>query len=147
MISSVPGFRLRCKESEFHDPLATGTRDVITRLYVAGPMTGYDECNYPLFNQTAESLRAYGYEVENPAEATIKAAHYVDFLRADLQALLTCHGVALLDGWEHSTGARNEAMVAGVLRMPVKPVLYWLDRAVMEGRAPKRPADSPLPWG
>jgi hypothetical protein len=39
-----------------------------SRGYVAGPMTGIKDFNYPAFNAVAEDLRAQGYEVENPAD-------------------------------------------------------------------------------
>jgi hypothetical protein len=38
------------------------------RLYLAGPMTGIEDFNYPAFNAMAERLRAAGYEVKNPAD-------------------------------------------------------------------------------
>ncbi|MCY1527250.1 hypothetical protein D9M68_623110 [compost metagenome] len=38
------------------------------RIYLAGPMTGLPEFNYPAFHAEAARLRALGYQVENPAE-------------------------------------------------------------------------------
>jgi hypothetical protein len=38
------------------------------RVYVAGPMTGIKDFNYPAFNAVAASLREAGYLIENPAE-------------------------------------------------------------------------------
>ena len=98
-------------------------------LYVAGPMTGYPECNYPAFKGASWQLRNAGFQVWNPAERVDShvARHYVDLLRDDLKGLLQCEGVAILPGWEFSVGARNEVTVAGVLRMPVKSVDDWLN--------------------
>ncbi len=120
--------RPQCYESTFHDPHATGER-AISMLYVAGPMTGYPECNYPAFMAASWKLRNAGFRVWNPAERVDSktARHYVDLLRDDLKGLLECDGLAVLPGWEFSIGARNEVMVAGVLRMPVKTVAEWLD--------------------
>ena len=118
-----------CADSPYHDPIATGYVNEVRRLYIAGPMTGYPDCNYPMFNAAAEHLRSQGFEVVNPAEVSIKTrGHYVDYLRADLLAMLGCDAVATLEGWEYSTGARNEVMVAGTLRMPVAPVAKWAAR-------------------
>lgn len=117
-----------CLASPYHDPDATGHKTIleVSRLYIAGPMTGYPDCNYPAFNAAAERLRAAGFEVVNPAEISAGArAHYVDYLREDLRAMLDCEGVAVLPGWEFSTGARNEVNVAGLLKMHVRSVETW----------------------
>jgi hypothetical protein len=44
-----------------------------SRVYLAGPMTGLPEFNYPAFNAEAARLRALGYQVENPAENPLPA--------------------------------------------------------------------------
>ena len=38
------------------------------KIYIAGPMTGLPELNFPAFHAEAARLRAFGYEVINPAE-------------------------------------------------------------------------------
>lgn len=120
-----------CLDSEFHDPFATGKPERVEILYVAGPMSGYESCNYPTFNAAEESLKDAGYTVVNPASFG-GGAHYVDLIREDLRRMLDCHGVATLEGWWESTGARNEVSVAGILKMPVRTVQEWLDRATQE---------------
>lgn len=123
----------RCADSAFHSPFATGRRDSHSMLYVAGPMSGYPDSNYPAFNEAAERLEAAGFTVVNPATAvTGTEAHYIDFIREDLRMMLDCHGVAVLDQWWESTGARNEVSVAGILKMPVRTVAEWLERASLE---------------
>ena len=116
-----------CADSVAHDPDATGHKAEIRKLYVAGPMTGFPECNYPAFDMAEEHLHRLGYDVVNPAHvsAGLARTHYVDHLREDLRAMLDCDGVATLPGWEFSTGARNEVNVAGLLRMPVRPLELW----------------------
>ena len=113
-----------CSGSPCHGWDAT-KKTAVKKIYVAGPMTGYPDCNYPAFNQAAEDLRDLGYDVVNPAESTLVDAHYTDFLREDLRLVLDCDAIATLPGWEHSVGARNEVMVAGVLGMPVHELGYW----------------------
>lgn len=120
--------RIKCQESIYHAPFATGESSEVTRLYIAGPMTGYPECNYPAFHAAQQRLQEANFRVVNPAERVDSklARHYVDLLRDDLRLLLDCHGVAVLPGWEWSTGARNEVQVAGTLRMYVKTVDDWV---------------------
>ena len=126
---------LGCLDSIYHDWAATGRRDAHTVLYVAGPMSGYEDNNYPAFHEASERLRAAGYEVVSPAEFGAEegsSVHYVDLIREDLRAMLDCHAVAVLENWWQSTGARNEVQVAGVLLMPVRTVSEWLERAATE---------------
>ena len=117
----------RCLDSAAHDPNATGRPRWITKIYIAGPMTGYAQCNYPAFFDAAEKLERAGYEVVNPAliSAGLEGTHYVDHIREDLRAMLDCHAVATLEGWWESPGARNEVNVAGLLKMPVRTVEEW----------------------
>jgi len=39
----------------------------VTTIYIAGPMSGLPEFNYPAFFAAAEQLTAAGYDVLNPA--------------------------------------------------------------------------------
>jgi hypothetical protein len=100
------------------------------RLYVAGPMTGLPEFNLPAFNYAAGELRVAGFDVENPADNATPSeedAHdYHWYLRAGLDQLLRCDGVAVLEGWWNSGGARWEVQTAGMLGLPVRPVDEWL---------------------
>lgn len=81
------------------------------RIYLAGPMTGLPEYNYPAFNAEAARLRAMGYHVENPAENPEQSS-WEDYLRQAIRQMLTCDMVALLPGWEGSRGAGFERSVA-----------------------------------
>lgn len=86
------------------------------RIYVAGPMTGLPDFNFPAFNAAAATLRAEGWHVENPAEhGHVEGAGWDDYLRYDLSRVATCGAVYLLPGWPKSKGATLEVHVAGVL--------------------------------
>jgi hypothetical protein len=90
------------------------------RLYLAGPMTGFEDFNFPAFNKMAADLRALGYVVENPAEhGVIEHADWSDYMAYDLTRLGLCGKVALLPGWENSKGARLEVHIARELGMTV----------------------------
>lgn len=123
-----------CLDSVYHDPEATGRPEKVRRLYVAGPMSGYPKNNYPAFNEVASKLRNLGYEVTNPAEYGFGSGrvHYTDLLREDLRLMLECDGVATIDHWWESNGARNEVQVAGLLKMPVRSWIEWTHRTKAE---------------
>lgn len=91
------------------------------RIYLAGPMSGILEHNFPAFNSLAAALRADGYTVVNPAELdngeTDKEWGY--YIRRDLPVLLTCDRVVVLPGWQSSKGARIEVFTAFTVGMGV----------------------------
>ena len=92
------------------------------RVYLAGPMTGLPDYNYPAFNAAAAALRSQGLHVENPADhGVVDGAEWADYLRHDLGRLATCEAVYLLPGWHHSKGATLEVHIATALGMEIRP--------------------------
>lgn len=92
------------------------SRDRFARVYLAGPMTGLPDLNFPAFNAEAAMLRAKGLTVINPAEHGIVAgAEWADYLRHDLAGLMSCERIHLLPGWSKSKGANLEVLTALVL--------------------------------
>lgn len=118
------------------------------KIYVAGPMRGIPEFNFPAFHAAAASLRARGHDVFNPAERDIdthgdiskgnltgdndQAARDHGFdLRAALGDDLAficaqADAVALLPGWENSKGAVAERATALALGLKVIDVAALL---------------------
>lgn len=112
----------------------------MAKIYLAGPMTGIPHFNYPAFNAAAAILRADGHEVFNPAEHDIEtfgkdisnptgcavqaaADHGFDrraALKADLAWICDhAEAIAVLPGWEQSSGARAEHALASALGLNV----------------------------
>ncbi len=91
------------------------------RIYLAGPMTGLPEFNFPLFDAEAARLRSLGYDVVNPAEhGIIDGYEWADYMKLDIPQLITCDTVALLPGWHQSKGVRLEHHIAcelGIIRI------------------------------
>ncbi|MGU7784904.1 DUF4406 domain-containing protein [Burkholderia sp. PU8-34] len=90
------------------------------RIYLAGPMSGYAELNFPAFRAEASRLRGLGFEIVNPAEINPdSAADWLACMRADIKQLVDCDGIALLPGWEQSRGANVEHTLARGLGLRV----------------------------
>ena len=88
------------------------------RVYIAGPMTGLPDLNFPAFHAEAARLRALGFDAVNPAEINPEpTVGWQACMRADIAQLVTCDGVVLLPGWERSRGASLEAHIAHALGM------------------------------
>jgi hypothetical protein len=84
------------------------------RVYLAGPMTGYPEHNFPAFHAAAKAWRAKGHWVFNPAEqhdgdVTLPIEVY---WRNDVHMILQVDALALLPGWEHSNYGKREILLA-----------------------------------
>jgi hypothetical protein len=109
------------------------------KIYVAGPMRGYPEFNFPAFNEATAKLRAEGHDVFNPAERDIERHGGVDISKGneagDERIAAEMHGFSLrealaedmayicreadaiymLPGWQQSKGASAEYATARAL--------------------------------
>lgn len=99
------------------------------KVYVAGPMTGYPEFNYPAFFKAADALRAAGIEPINPARSESREGckTWLDFMRLSLLDIAACDGIATLTGWQDSRGAALEVHIARSLDLPVRSVAAWME--------------------
>lgn len=91
------------------------------KVYLAGPMSGLPEWNYPAFHEAAATLRSFGYDVENPAEnhdgrTDLPLAEY---FKLDLPQVCESDAVVVLPGWRQSSGAGVEVRLAEHLNKPV----------------------------
>lgn len=90
------------------------------RIYVAGPMSGLPEYNYPAFHAEAARLRSRGFHVENPADnPSPPCGTWQGYMRLALAQLVTCQAIALLPGWNNSRGATIEHRLALELGLSV----------------------------
>lgn len=122
------------------------------RYYLAGPMRGYDHHNFPAFLLAARVLTARGIGVVSPAEKDIEAGFdpskpiegqgfdMNEAFRWDFQAVIETDGIILLPGWEKSTGAKAERVVAQLCGRPA----YELD--AQHNLVEAREADYELTW-
>lgn len=128
----------------------------IRTLYIAGPMTGMPDMNYPEFFDIQSKLEAQGYRVLNPARVDVEfpkaCGHsrldagctpcmerdWMWYMRRTINMMLEADGVALLRGWRNSRGAKIEHDLALALGMPVNMWQAWSLRAI-EARTPSQP--------
>ena len=101
------------------------------KVYIAGPMSGYPDMNFPAFDKKALELRVQGYEVANPAEKDRNNGYVADpaglctpeqyktFLLEDLPLVAACDAIYMLRGWSRSKGARLERHLAKVLGLKI----------------------------
>jgi Domain of unknown function (DUF4406) len=113
---------------------------MMNRIYIAGPMAGIKDFNFPEFDRAAEDLRFNGWEVFSPAERD-KGEYGDDFLESergdiddvigrgfDLRAALAADmewialnadAIFMLRGWENSKGAQAEWALAKALSLEI----------------------------
>jgi Domain of unknown function (DUF4406) len=135
--------------------------ELTKRIYLAGPMRGIPEFNFPRFYAVAAALRANGHEVFNPAEKDIerhggvnigagnmegsiekaKSTHGFSLRQAlamDLEYIcLQANCIVLLPGWETSAGAKAEWHTALALKIEGVEIIYLSEEvcALMERAA------------
>lgn len=108
-------------------------------IYVAGPMRGYADYNYPAFDRCATVLENQGWVVINPAELDRKAGkpssdshkfdpvnnyddheYMRDALRRDMVALCEeCTAIYMMTEFETSRGAKAEWHLAKALGLDI----------------------------
>ena len=115
------------------------------KIYIAGPMTGYPEFNFPAFYAAEYTLKRQGWTVFNPAnkeaekeldkeaystgDAKKAVAAGFDFRECylwDVSKVIEANAIYMLKGWEASAGAVGEHAVAVAMRKhyPEYKIIY-----------------------
>lgn len=125
---------------------------VMKSCYIAGPMRGYPEYNFPAFDTARDYLRSTGWNATSPADLDRDAVANGGFAeghvftdeeirelaRRDVDAIMQLRrsqgdAIVLLPGWQDSTGARAEVALGLWLRLP-----FYLFQTDYRGRASLR---------
>ena len=104
------------------------------KVYIAGPMNGIPDFNFPAFHAAEDLLVGMGWDVVSPARdnevngyaegsdattATDTPQAHMEYMRRDILLILGVEGVVLLPGWERSSGANVELAVARAIGLDV----------------------------
>ncbi len=90
------------------------------RIYLAGPMRGIPDYNFPEFYKYACKLRFQGHVVFNPAELGIHQDNIREIFEAEMGWLCrNAEAVYLMPGWQASLGAIAERALAQALGLTV----------------------------
>lgn len=102
------------------------------KVYISGPMRGYENNNIDAFNEAEEKLVKAGFSVFNPAWLKFDSAWSPeDFMPIDAVILSRCDYIYQLDNWEKSSGGSTEWMNA--LWSGKKVINHsWLDWYISE---------------
>lgn len=133
------------------------------KIYVAGPMRGKPDFNFPAFDKASRFLRRLGHTVFNPADRD-RAAHGPDIgksldgdlgdavqkgfnlreaLAADMKFIAEeADAIWMLEGWETSLGARAEHALATALNLRI---FYDCDLPIDDEEIGSTSMDSLLP--
>jgi hypothetical protein len=102
----------------------------VKQIYISGPITGRDKDEYlDHFNEVEWALKRHAEDagvritVFNPAsyfavEYDEPPAYHM-CMRKCIEELTRCDGIALLEGWEKSSGAQMELRVSQELKIPL----------------------------
>lgn len=127
---------------EMTQSMTHGSLSRPTKAYIAGPMRGLPEYNFPAFHAAAADLRERGYEVDNPAEHDEGRGFdpktgegeksFREYMAHDLPLICAADVVVVLPGWRGSEGASLEVAVAKSLGIEVLsyPSLHCADLSV-----------------
>lgn len=94
------------------------------KIYIAGPMTGLENCNRAAFNKEADRLTRHGHVVLNPATLPdgLDQKAYMDICFAMLRC---ADAILMLPGWQRSSGATAEYHYAYKMELPSYSTLHY----------------------
>lgn len=114
------------------------------KLYIAGPMRGLPNYNFPMFDWARDHLNLMGIGAISPADhdrelgfvtevaGVVETTDTFDIntvMRWDLAQVAGADGILLLPGWEDSSGARHERYVAEACGLRIFHfVASWADK-------------------
>jgi len=89
-------------------------------VYISGPMRGYEDLNRAAFTRASDLLTSKGLSVWNPCVDGLPD-HLPPklYIMHDIESLLNCRSIYMLDNWNMSLGANAEFHVAHWAEIPI----------------------------
>lgn len=88
-------------------------------FYIAGPVTGIEDCNRPMFDQAEGWLSTQGAVALNPTVLPEGLKSHQSYMNICLPMLREADAILMLPGWHRSVGAKMEYDEARKLGIPV----------------------------
>lgn len=91
-------------------------------IYISGPMSGYENHNFPAFYDIERKLLKLGYKVTNPASfdgENDDGKSWEYYLKRDIKKMLDCDAICVFGDWKKSRGATAEVTIAEWFKIPV----------------------------
>ncbi len=113
------------------------------KIYIAGPMRGIKNYNFPAFHSAESALDYDGWTVLSPASQDVKEGFDPEtpqneltqealnkWIKRDAEMVFEADAICVLKGWENSKGAQVEVALARFANKPVYlyPSMAKLDR-------------------
>jgi hypothetical protein len=94
------------------------------RIFLCGPISGrpnYEEHFLKAEEAILNRIKLEGLQIKtvNPSQFPLKGKPWEICMRYSIKAMLSCDGIALLQGWEESKRCLLELSLAGRLKIPV----------------------------
>lgn len=110
------------------------------RVYISGPITGYENGNQQAFKSAKDFLLELGYKVCNPHDifghdsiasdsSLTEEQKYNEYMKLDIIELCKCDRVMTIEGWEKSKGANIEVNLARQLGIKVDSYIIYQKEA------------------
>lgn len=112
------------------------------KIYLAGPMRGYEHMNFPMFDRARDIWLAAGWDVISPADLDREhgftednppeADDFRGIFARDFHEICFSDAIGLLPKWFNSRGAVVELQVSRLMRLHVYDALTRVRIPVLE---------------